>query len=102
MHSYRCLPDMAFQMCYMVCVIGSQFASAEFAGFVNWWGFEHVMSSLHYAQSSGKAESAVKTVKHLFTKCKKDGTLDFLTLLGIFKRKLEPGWAYSKCFYLSS
>ena len=32
-------------------------------------------------QSNGKAENAVKTVKRLFTKCKEDGTSEFLALL---------------------
>ena len=53
----------------------------QFASFANQWGFEHVTSSSHYAQSNRKAENAVKTVKSLFTKCKKDGTSEFLALL---------------------
>ena len=60
---------------------GPQFVSAELASFAKKWKFEHVTSSPHYAQSNGKAENAVKTVKRLFTKCKEDGTSEFLALL---------------------
>ena len=60
---------------------GAQFVSAELASFAKKWKFEHVTSSPHYAQSNGKAENAVKTVKRLFTKCKEDGTSEFLALL---------------------
>ncbi|KAI0233656.1 hypothetical protein LSAT2_016131 [Lamellibrachia satsuma] len=59
---------------------GSQFASAEFASFAKTWCFQHVTSSPHYAQSNGKAENVVKTVKRLFTKCKKDEMSEFLAL----------------------
>ena len=49
---------------------GSQFASQEFATFAREWGFEHVTSSPHYAQSNGKAENAAKTAKSLLKKAK--------------------------------
>ena len=38
-------------------------------------------SSPTYAQSNGKAENAVKTVKHLFNKCKDSGQSEYLALL---------------------
>ena len=38
-------------------------------------------SSLTHAQSNGKAESAVKTVKRLFTKCQESGHSEYLALL---------------------
>ena len=38
-------------------------------------------SSLTHAQSNGKAESAVTTVKRLFTKCQESGHSDYLALL---------------------
>ena len=56
---------------------GPQFSGADFAGFAQSWGFEHVTSSPHFAQSNGKAENAVKTIKHLFQKCKIDNTSEF-------------------------
>ena len=60
---------------------GPQFASAEFASFAKKWSFQRVPSSLHYAQSNGKAENAMTAVERLFTKCKEDGVPEFLPLL---------------------
>ncbi len=60
---------------------GPQFASDEFATFARKWGFEHITSSPHYLQSNGKAENAVKTVKRLFSKCKKNNSSEFMALL---------------------
>ena len=47
---------------------GPQFASQEFAEFLERCGVRHNMSTLHYPQSNGHAESAVKAVKHLIQK----------------------------------
>lgn len=55
--------------------------TAEFAVFAKTWSFTHVTSSLTLAQSNGKAESAVKTVKRLFTKCQESGHSEYLALL---------------------
>ena len=60
---------------------GPQFSGADFAGFAQSWGFEHITSSPRFAQSNGKAENAVKTVKRLFRKCKIDNTSEFIALL---------------------
>jgi len=60
---------------------GPQFSSAEFAVFAKTWSFAHVTSSPTHAQSNGKAESAVKTVKRLFTKCQESGHSEYLALL---------------------
>ena len=60
---------------------GPQFISAEFASFAKKWKFEHVTSSPHFTQSKKKAENAVKALKRLFTKCKEDGTSEFLARL---------------------
>ena len=60
---------------------GLQFASKEFNSFATTWGFTHTTSSPCYAQSNGKAENAVKTVKRLFKKCHESGQSEFLALL---------------------
>ena len=58
-----------------------QFASAEFAVFVKQKGITHVTSSPHYAQSNGKSENAVKTLKLLFVKAKQSGESEYMALL---------------------
>ena len=60
---------------------GPQFSSAEFLMFTKAWSFEHSTSSLHYPQSNGKAENAVKTVKRLFTKCREARQSEYRALL---------------------
>ena len=60
---------------------GPQFASAAFAAFCETWDVAQVTSSPRYAQSNGKAESAVKVMKTLFAKCKESGRDEFLALL---------------------
>ena len=42
------------------------YASSEFKRFAEAWQFKHTTSSPTHAESNGKAESAVKIVKHLF------------------------------------
>ena len=74
----------------VVCVVcvteiisdqGPQFTSTLFHSMVNKWGIVHTMSSPGHHQSSGKAETAVKTVKHMMYKCLQDGTDVYETLL---------------------
>ena len=60
---------------------GSQYSSQEFHEFSLSWEFNHVTSSPHYSKSNGKAESAVKAVKLLFKKAKRDGQDPWLALL---------------------
>ena len=52
---------------------GTQFTSNEFQKFTKEWGISHVFSSPGHQRSNGKAESAVKIVKHLMIKSLKDG-----------------------------
>ena len=59
---------------------GPCFASSEFSKFASQWNFQHVTSSPRYPQSNGKAENAVHTVKHLFTKCRAAGVSEFQAL----------------------
>ena len=55
---------------------GPQFASREFADFLERWGVRHNMSTPHYPQSNGHAESAVKSIKRLIEKVAPSGNLD--------------------------
>ena len=48
---------------------GSQFTSHQFATFSQNWDVPHITSSLHYAQSNGKAEPAVKIAKRILHRC---------------------------------
>ena len=60
---------------------GPQYASHEFKTFSQKWEFEHRTSSPGYAQSNGKAESAVKTAKRLMQKAAAAGQDPYLALL---------------------
>ena len=57
------------------------FNSAEFRQFALEYDFRHTTSSPHYAQSNGKAESAVKTCKRLMEKAIEDREDPHLALL---------------------
>ena len=57
------------------------FIGGQFAAFAKEWNFQRVTSSPNYAQSNGKAENAVRTIKRLFTKCKRAGQSEFRALL---------------------
>lgn len=60
---------------------GSQFTASDFQIFTKKWGITHVRSSPNHPNANGKAESAVKIMKHLILKCEKDGTCQFEALL---------------------
>ena len=53
---------------------GPQYASVAFEDCSIEWGFIHEMSSPHYPQSNGFAESCVKIVKHTLQHTKYSGT----------------------------
>ena len=55
---------------------GPQFKSTDFNTFCAEWGITHNVSSPYNHQSNGAAEAAVKSVKHLVTKCTKNGNLN--------------------------
>ena len=62
---------------------GPQFVGEKFAHFINKWKIKHVTSSPHYAQSNGKAESAVKSAKRLLKRTDKSGEDPYLALLSL-------------------
>lgn len=47
---------------------GPQFSCQKFKKFAHEWGFIHITSSPYYAQSNGKSERAVQTVKKMLKK----------------------------------
>ncbi|KAK3091320.1 hypothetical protein FSP39_018897 [Pinctada imbricata] len=53
---------------------GPQFTSSEFARFTRNWKIKHRTSSPNHQRANGKAESAVKVIKHLILKCEHDRT----------------------------
>ena len=58
-----------------------QFTSTQFHTMFNKWGIVHTMSSPGHHQSIGKAEAAVKNVKHMMYKCLQDDTHVYEVLL---------------------
>ena len=61
--------------------------SKQFKNFTKEWDFEHIISSPHYAQSNGMAESAVKRIKTLLKKCEEDNSDVYLALLNLRNTK---------------
>ena len=57
-----------------------QFKSTAFNTICAEWGITHNVSSPYNHQSKGTAEAAVKSVKHLVTKCTKSGNLNSAVL----------------------
>ena len=60
---------------------GPPFSSNEFQNFVKSWGIKQTISSPYLPRSNGMAESAVKVIKNMFTKCKQSGSDPYLALL---------------------
>jgi hypothetical protein len=56
----------------ILCSDNSPFNSAEFVKFARDWGFQQVFSSPTYAQSNGKIEKSVQTIKKLMQKAVDD------------------------------
>ena len=53
-----------------------KFASNKFRQFLRRWGINHALSTPHYPQSNGHAESAVKAMKSLVAKSAESGDID--------------------------
>ena len=68
-------------LCTELCSDNSPFNSAEFRRFAEAYDFKHTTSSLHYPQSNGRVEQAVKVCKRLMKKALEDRSDPFLALL---------------------
>jgi hypothetical protein len=60
---------------------GPAYASKEFADFKKQWEFDHITSSPNYAQSNGRSEKSVRTIKDILIKSINSGTDFYLGLL---------------------
>ena len=60
---------------------GPNYASQEFSQFAREWDFRHITTSPHHSRANGKAESAVKIMKHLIQRSKHDGGDMWLSIL---------------------
>lgn len=75
---------------------GPQFKAAEFKQFLKDWGIVPGTSSPHYAQSNGRAEAEVKTMKKLIIGSSSSGTFDpdkFAKALLLFRNAPRLGGA---------
>ncbi|XP_045764401.1 uncharacterized protein K02A2.6-like [Maniola jurtina] len=61
----------------------SAYVSSEFQAFLRAWDIKHVTSSPLYAQSNGKSERSVRTVKNLLKKCCDSGEDYYIGLLNL-------------------
>lgn len=66
---------------------GPHFSCKEFEEFAKRWEFEHVTSSPTYPQSNDKAEQAVKTVKRLMKRARKNNEDIYLSILDFVTRQ---------------
>ena len=73
---------------------GPQFSSMDFKTFSTEFGFKHVTSSPHFAQSNGQAERMVQTVKRLIMK----STDPFKALLDYRNTPLDIGLSPAQLF----
>lgn len=60
---------------------GPQFTAAEFRLFTDTLGINHISSSPHHPGANGKAEDAVKVMKHFNLKCEREGHCQFEALM---------------------
>ena len=75
---------------------GRQFVAADFRSFLKDWGVTQGTSSPHYAQSNGRAEAEVKTMKKLIKGASTSGSFDpekFAKALLMFRNTPRPGGA---------
>lgn len=69
---------------------GTNFCSQEFANFANQWEFQHVTTSPHHHKANGRAEAAVKIIKHMLQKVNKEGGDIYKSILE-WRNTVTPG-----------
>ncbi len=69
---------------------GPQFRAKEFQDFLGSWGVKSTMSTPHYPQSNGHAESVVKAMKNLVAKATGGKTEDEAFLRGLLEFRNTP------------
>ncbi|XP_048586621.1 uncharacterized protein K02A2.6-like [Nematostella vectensis] len=80
---------------------GTSYSSQEFREFTKAWEIYHVTVSPHHHRSNGKVESAVKIMKRIIIKAKKDGSDLWNSLLG-WRNSPTPGTSSSPAQRLMS
>ena len=73
---------------------GTNYSSQEFKEFTQAWDINHITTSPHHPKSNGKAESAVKIIKGIISKAKKEG-MDMWKCILEWRNSPTPGTSSS-------
>ena len=73
---------------------GTNYSSQEFKEFTQAWNINYITTSPHYPKSNGKAESAVKIIKGIISKAKKEG-MDMWKCILEWRNSPTPGTSSS-------
>ena len=69
---------------------GTNYASREFTKFATEWEFQHITTSPHHHKANGRAEAAVKIVKHMLQKVNSEGGDIYKSILE-WRNTVTPG-----------